>query len=52
LTARPSAPWGPLVNVFPAFHGGAWPYLLLAAVAAALAVPVIRKEIEVRRRLG
>jgi hypothetical protein len=52
LTARPSAPWGPLVNVFPAFHGGAWPYLLLAAVAAALAVPVIRKEIEVRHRLG
>jgi hypothetical protein len=52
LTNRPSAPWGPLVHVFPAFHGGVWPYALLAAVAAALAAPVIRKEIEVRRRLG
>ncbi|HEX4720494.1 MAG TPA: hypothetical protein VH300_18385 [Thermoleophilaceae bacterium] len=52
LTNRPSAPWGPLVHVFPAFHAGVWPYALLAAVAAALAAPVIRKEIEVRRRLG
>jgi hypothetical protein len=51
FTARPSAPWGPLVDVFPAFHGGAWPYVLLVAVAAALAAPVMRKEIEVRRRL-
>jgi hypothetical protein len=52
LTHRPPAPWGPLVNVFPEFHGGIWPYVLLAAVAAALAAPVIRKEIEVRHRLG
>jgi hypothetical protein len=52
FTARPSAPWGPLVDVFPAFHGGVWPYVLLVAVAAALAAPVMRKEIEVRRRLG
>src|SRR5204863_328108 len=52
LTNRPSAPWGPLVHVFPEFNGGVWPYALLAAVAAALAAPVVRKEIEVRRRLG
>jgi hypothetical protein len=52
VTNRPSAPWGPLVKVFPEFHGGVWPYILLAAVAAALAAPVIRKEIEVRHRLG
>jgi hypothetical protein len=51
-TNRPSAPWGPLVHVFPEFHGGAWPYVLLAAVAAALAAPVVREELEVRRRLG
>jgi hypothetical protein len=52
LDDRPWAPWGPLVNVFPEFHGGVWPYVLLAAVLAALAAPVLRKEIEVRRRLG
>ena len=52
LAGRPSAPWGPLVDVFPRFHGGPWPYVLLAAVVAALAAPVIRKEIEVRHRLG
>src|SRR4051794_4169405 len=52
LANRPSAPWGPLVKVFPEFHGGVWPYLLLAAVIAALAAPVIRKEVEVRHRLG
>jgi hypothetical protein len=52
LTHRPRAPWGPLVNVFPVFHGGAWPYVLLVAVIAALAAPVIREELEVRRRLG
>jgi hypothetical protein len=40
------------VKVFPEFHGGVWPYVLLAAVAAALAAPVIRKEIELRHRLG
>jgi hypothetical protein len=52
LAGRPDAPWGPLVHVFPEFHGGAWPFALLAAVLAALAAPVIRKEIEVRHRLG
>lgn len=52
LTSRPDAPWGPLVNVFPEFHGGAWPYLLLVAVLAALAAPVVRKELELRHRLG
>lgn len=52
LTHRPRAPWGPLVDVFPRFHGGAWPYVLLAAVAAALAAPVVRQELELRRRLG
>jgi hypothetical protein len=52
LTSRPRAPWGPLVSVFPEFHGGAWPYVLLAAIVAALAAPVVRKEFEVRRRLG
>jgi hypothetical protein len=52
LADRPEAPWGPLVKAFPDFHGGAWPYVLLAAVLAALAAPVIRKEIEVRHRLG
>jgi hypothetical protein len=50
--ARPRAPWGPLVSVFPEFHGGVWPYVLLLAVLAALAAPVVRKELEVRRRLG
>jgi hypothetical protein len=40
------------VNVFPEFHGGAWPYVLLAAFALALAAPIVRKELEVRRRLG
>lgn len=49
---RPSAPWGPLVDVFPKFHGGAWPYVLMAAVLLALAAPVVRQEIEVRRRLS
>src|SRR3954452_19946508 len=52
LRERPSAPWGPLVNVFPEFHGGAWPYVLLVAVVGAMAAPVVRKEIEVRHRLG
>lgn len=52
LTSRPNAPWGPLVNVFPEFHGGVWPYVLLVAVLAALAAPIVRKEIEVRHRLG
>jgi hypothetical protein len=52
FAARPDAPWGPLVDVFPRFHGDIWPYLLLAAVVAALAAPVVREELEVRRRLG
>jgi hypothetical protein len=52
MTNRPRAPWGPLVSVFPELHGGVWPYVLLAAALAALAAPVIRKEIEVRHRLG
>jgi hypothetical protein len=52
LTARPKAPWGPLTDVFPQFHGGVWPYVLLAAVVLALAAPVVREEIEVRRRLS
>jgi hypothetical protein len=52
LTSRPQAPWGPLVNVFPEFHGGVWPYVLLVAILAALAAPVVRKELEVRHRLG
>jgi hypothetical protein len=52
LSNRPNAPWGPLVDVFPEFHGGAWPYVLLAAFALAAAAPIVRKEVEVRRRLG
>jgi hypothetical protein len=52
LSGRPDAPWGPLVQVFPHFHGGVWPYLLLAAALLALAAPVVRQEIEIRRRLG
>jgi hypothetical protein len=40
------------VNVFPEFHGGVWPYVLLVAILAALAAPVVRKELEVRHRLG
>lgn len=52
FTHRPEAPWGPLVNVFPSFHGGAWPYVLLVAVLAALAAPVVREELDIRRRLG
>ena len=52
LTSRPKAPWGPLVSVFPEFHGGVWPYVLLVAVLTALAAPIVRKELEVRRRLG
>lgn len=51
LTNRPDAPWGPLTDVFPHFHGGVWPYALLAAVALALLIPVARQEIAVRRRL-
>jgi hypothetical protein len=51
LTNLPDAPWGPLTDVFPHFHGGVWPYALLAAVTLALLVPVVRQEIEVRRRL-
>jgi hypothetical protein len=34
------------VNVFPEFHGGVWPYLLLVARTRALAAPVVRKELE------
>jgi hypothetical protein len=49
---RPPAPWGPFAGVFPEFHGGVWPYVLLAAFALAAAAPVVRKELEVRRRLG
>lgn len=49
---RPDAPWGPLVDLFPRFHGGAWPYVLMAAVLLALAAPVAREEIELRRRLN
>jgi hypothetical protein len=52
LVQRPRAPWGPLVQAFPHFHGGAWPYVLLAAVLVGLAAPIVRQEIEVRRRLG
>jgi hypothetical protein len=52
LDAHPQAPWGPLVHVFPDFHGGIWPYLLLLAVLLALAAPIAREEIELRRRLG
>jgi len=51
IAQRPRAPWGPLTDVFPHFTGGAWPYVLLVAVLTALAIPVIREEIEVRRRL-
>jgi hypothetical protein len=52
LANRPRAPWGPLVSVFPQFQGGAWPYVLLVAIVTALATPVVRKEFQVRRRLG
>jgi hypothetical protein len=52
LASRPDAPWGPLVSLFPEFHGGVLPYILLVAVTAALAAPIIRKEIEMRHRLG
>ena len=52
IAARPRAPWGPLVGVFPEFHGGPWPYVILVAALLALAAPIVRKEIEVRRRLG
>jgi hypothetical protein len=52
LAKRPPAPWGPFTKVFPEFHGGVWPYALMVAVLVALAAPVIRKEIEVRHRLG
>ena len=51
MSDRPDAPWGPLVQVFPRFDGGIWPYALLAAVTLALAAPVVREELEVRRRL-
>jgi hypothetical protein len=51
MSDRPDAPWGPLVQVFPRFHGGIWPYALLAAVTLALATPVVREELELRRRL-
>lgn len=49
---RPEAPWGPLVQLFPEFTGGVWPYALMVAVVLALAAPVVREEIEVRRRIG
>ncbi len=52
MSHRPEAPWGPLDQVFPVFNGGAWPYVLLAAVVAALAAPVLREELDLRRRLG
>lgn len=48
---RPEAPWGPAVSAFPEFRGGAWPWVLLVAVTAALAAPVVRQEIAIRRRL-
>jgi hypothetical protein len=48
---RPDAPWGPLVDVFPRFGGGAWPYVLAAAVLLAASAPFVREEIAVRRRL-
>jgi hypothetical protein len=51
MSDRPDAPWGPLVQAFPRFHGGIWPYALLAAVTLALATPIVREELEVRRRL-
>ena len=49
---RPDAPWGPAVDIFPRFDGGVGPYVLLAAVVVALAAPILREEIEIRRRLG
>jgi hypothetical protein len=52
VSNRPSAPWGPLVTVFPEFRGDVWPNALLYAVLVALAAPVVREEIDVRRRLG
>jgi hypothetical protein len=52
LARRPRAPWGPLTDVFPRFTGDLWPYVLLVAVVAAAAVPVVREELEVRRRLS
>jgi hypothetical protein len=51
LADRPRVPWGPVTDVFPRFSGAAWPYVLLAAVALAVAAPVLRQEVEVRRRL-
>jgi hypothetical protein len=51
LADRPKAPWGPLTEVFPRFSGGAWPYVLTVAIALAVAAPVIREELAVRRRL-
>ena len=51
IAGRPRAPWGPLVEVFPTFHGGIWPHVLLVAILLALTTPIVRKEIEVRRRL-
>jgi hypothetical protein len=52
IAPRPDAPWGPLVHAFPQFDGGLWPYVLLVAVLAALAAPIVRQELELRRRLG
>ena len=52
IDQRPDAPWGPLVEAFPHFSGGVWPYVVLAAVLVALAAPIVREELDVRRRLG
>lgn len=42
LTGRPDAPWGPLAEAFPLFAGSAYPYVVSALLAAALAALAFR----------
>jgi hypothetical protein len=51
LGERPDAYWGPLTKLFPSFAGETWRWVLTAAVLAAVAIPVAREELAVRRRL-
>jgi hypothetical protein len=47
--ARPNAPWGPLVKVFPRFDGSAYPTAVAIAAAVAIALLFWRDARQWRR---
>jgi hypothetical protein len=49
---RPDAPWGPLEAAFPYFGADPFPYVLAAAIGAALAALAAREALHWRRTAG